>query len=172
MRTVIKVDHVTKVFGDETVLKDVSFEFYEGLVYGIVGNNGSGKTVLMKCICGFLNPTSGDIYVNYKRIGKDVDFPDDIGIIIETPGFLPNMTGLKNLELLASLKNKIGKKQIVEAIEAVGLDPKLKSTYPNILSVCASVSVLHRLLWRIPSFLFWASRLTVLIKRVSHRCMS
>lgn len=126
MRTVIKVDHVTKVFGDETVLKDVSFEFYEGLVYGIVGNNGSGKTVLMKCICGFLNPTSGDIYVNYKRIGKDVDFPDDIGIIIETPGFLPNMTGLKNLELLASLKNKIGKKQIVEAIEAVGLDPKLK----------------------------------------------
>ena len=126
MRTVIKVDHVTKVFGDETVLKDVSFEFYEGLVYGIVGNNGSGKTVLMNCICGFLNPTSGDIYVNYKRIGKDVDFPDDIGIIIETLGFLPNMTGLKNLELLASLKNKIGKKQIIEAIEAVGLDPKLK----------------------------------------------
>lgn len=126
VRTVIKVDHVTKTFGDETVIKDVSFEFYEGLVYGIVGNNGSGKTVLMKCICGFLNPTSGNIYVNYQCIGKDRDFPENIGIIIETPGFLPNLTGLRNLELLASLKNKIGREQVKKAIEAVGLDPKLK----------------------------------------------
>ena len=126
MGSTIIVENVSKNFKDTKVLKDISLQCEGGKIYGIVGHNGSGKTVLVKCICGFLNPTSGDIYVNYKRIGKDVDFPDDIGIIIETPGFLPNMTGLKNLELLASLKNKIGKKQIVEAIEAVGLDPKLK----------------------------------------------
>ena len=98
MRTVIKLEHVSKQFSEEQVLKDVSFEFQEGKIYGIVGNNGSGKTVLMKCICGFLNPSSGKILVNYKEIGKDVDFPEDIGVIIETPGFLPNLTGMKNLE--------------------------------------------------------------------------
>ena len=81
--------------------------FKEGRIYGIVGNNGSGKTVLMKCICGFLIPDSGEITVNYKRIGKDMDFPQDTGIIIETPGFLPNLTGMRNLELLASLRKKI-----------------------------------------------------------------
>ena len=80
----------------------------------------------MKCICGFLNPSSGKILVNYKEIGKDVDFPEDIGVIIETPGFLPNLTGMKNLEVLASLQHKIGKERIQEVLQTVGLDPKLK----------------------------------------------
>ena len=114
MRTVIKLEHVSKQFSEEQVLKDVCFEFQEGKIYGIVGNNGSGKTVLMKCICGFLNPSSGKILVNYKEIGKDVDFPEDIGVIIETPGFLPNLTGMKNLEILASLQYKIGKERILK----------------------------------------------------------
>lgn len=126
MRTVIKVEHVCKRFEEQEVLRDVSYEFKEGLIYGIVGNNGSGKTVLMKCICGFLMPTSGKITVNYKQIGKDIDFPEDLGLIIETPGFLPNLTGLKNLEILASLRNKIGREQIIEVIRRVGLDPALK----------------------------------------------
>lgn len=126
MRTVIKLEHVSKKFSEEQVLKDVCFEFQEGKIYGIVGNNGSGKTVLMKCICGFLNPSSGKILVNYKEIGKDVDFPEDIGVIIETPGFLPNLTGMKNLEILASLQHKIGKERIQEVLQTVGLDPKLK----------------------------------------------
>lgn len=126
MRTVIKLEHVCKKFEDQEVLRDVSYEFKEGLIYGIVGNNGSGKTVLMKCICGFLMPTSGKIIVNYKQIGKDIDFPEDLGLIIETPGFLPNLTGLKNLEILASLRNKIGREQIIEAIRRTGLEPTLK----------------------------------------------
>ena len=124
MKEVIKVEHVSMVFGEETVLKDVSFEFEEGKIYGIIGNNGSGKTVLMKCICGFLVPTRGKIFVNYKQVGKDVDFPEDMGIIIETPGFLPNLTGFKNLELLASIQNKIGADVIRETLEKVGLDYK------------------------------------------------
>lgn len=126
MRTVIKVDHVSMTFGEEQVLKDVSWEFGEGLIYGIVGNNGSGKTVLMKCICGFLIPTHGKVFVNYKQIGKDVDFPEDVGLIIETPGFLPNLTGFKNLDILASLRKKADKERIRETIRKVGLDPDLK----------------------------------------------
>ena len=74
------------------MLKDICREFEEGKIHGIVGNNGSGKTVLMKCICGFLQPTHGKILVRYKEVGKDMDFPPDLGIIIETPGFLPNVT--------------------------------------------------------------------------------
>lgn len=126
MRTVIKADNLSVFFDEEQVLRKVSCEWKEGFVYGIVGNNGSGKTVLMKCICGFLVPTAGYIEVNDKRIGKDIDFPEDTGIIIETPGFLPNLTGVKNLELLASLQGKIGRETICDAIRKTGLDPSLK----------------------------------------------
>ena len=126
MRDVIRVMDVSKSFGEETVLHHISYDFKEGRIYGIVGNNGSGKTVLMKCICGFLIPDSGEITVNYKRIGKDMDFPPDTGIIIETPGFLPNLTGMRNLELLASLRKKIDKKAVAQAIREVGLDPEMK----------------------------------------------
>ena len=123
---VIRVEGVYKRFGTDTVLKDVSRSFERGRIHGIVGNNGSGKTVLMKCICGFLIPDSGSITVNGERVGVDVDFPRDMGLIIETPGFLPNMTGVKNLEILASLNKKIGLEQIAAAIRRVGLDPLMK----------------------------------------------
>ena len=98
----------------------------EGKIHGIVGNNGSGKTVLMKCICGFLKPNAGSVTVRCQQVGRDVDFPDDMGIIIETPGFLPNLTGLKNLQILASLKKKISSDAVSDAIRQVGLDPCLK----------------------------------------------
>ena len=123
---VIRVEGVYKRFGTDTVLKDVSRSFERGRIHGIVGNNGSGKTVLMKCICGFLIPDGGSITVNGERVGVDVDFPRDMGLIIETPGFLPNVTGLKNLEILASLNKKIGLEGIAAAIRRVGLDPLMK----------------------------------------------
>ena len=82
------VENVVKQFGEEQVLKNVSHAFEKGKVHGIVGNNGSGKTVMFKCICGFMQPTSGRVLVRGKEIGKDVDFPENIGIIIESPGFL------------------------------------------------------------------------------------
>ncbi len=126
MNIAISVQNVTKKFGEETVLHSVSHDFEEGRIHGIVGNNGSGKTVLMKCICGFLLPTKGKILVNYKQVGKDCDFPEDIGIIIETPGFLPGMTGMRNLQILASLKRKVSNAVIRDTIERVGLDPSLK----------------------------------------------
>ena len=122
----ISVQNVCKDFGQERVLKDVSRDFERGKIHGIVGNNGSGKTVLMKCICGFLIPTEGKILVNGKQVGKDMDFPPDLGIIIETPGFLPNLSGIKNLETLAALNKKIGLKEIADSIRRVGLDPMMK----------------------------------------------
>ena len=122
----IRVEGVYKRFGTDTVLNNVSRSFERGRIHGIVGNNGSGKTVLMKCICGFLIPTEGEVIVNGKRVGKDVDFPPGLGLIIETPGFLPNMTGVKNLEILASLNKKIGLREIAAAIRRVGLDPLMK----------------------------------------------
>ena len=126
MSNIITVKNVSMAFSGDLVVKNVSKNFEEGLIHGIVGNNGSGKTVLMKCICGFLFPTEGEIIVANKIIGKEVDFPKNLGVIIETPGFLPNLTGVKNLEILASLKNKISLKEITESIRKVGLDPMLK----------------------------------------------
>lgn len=126
MNVAISVKEVYKSFGEENVLKGISRDFEEGKIHGIVGNNGSGKTVLMKCICGFIRPTKGKILVNCKEVGKDMDFPDDMGIIIETPGFLPNITGVKNLQILASLKKKISTQTIRSTIEHVGLDPDIK----------------------------------------------
>ena len=126
MENIIEVCGVNKYFGEEHVLKDVSHTFEKGKIHGIVGNNGSGKTVLMKCICGFLKPDSGVIYVNHKQVGKETDFPEDIGIIIETPGFLPHLSGTQNLKILASLQKKANALTIRTVLEQVGLDPDMK----------------------------------------------
>ena len=120
---IIQIENLTKTFGQDTVLKGVTRDFERGKIHGIVGNNGSGKTVMFKCICGFLQPTEGHVIVNGKQIGRDIDFPEDIGIIIESPGFLPQFSGLKNLEILAGLKRKISLKQVAATIRRVGLDP-------------------------------------------------
>lgn len=122
----IVVEHVSKAFGKEQVLKDVNLIIPPGQICGIVGNNGSGKTVLMKCICGFLHSDSGRIFVNEKQVGKDCDFPDSLGVIIETPGFIPNLSGYQNLKILAALKARIGKNEIMETLKRVGLSPAMK----------------------------------------------
>ena len=120
---VISVQSVTKKFRGNTVLDNVSLDVEKGTVTGLIGRNGSGKTVLMKCICGLLSPTSGSIIVQDKRIGKDVGIPDNIGVIIETPGFLPNFSGYSNLMQLAKIRRKIGKSEVRAAIQRVGLNP-------------------------------------------------
>ena len=123
MTNAIELIDLCKTFGQDEVLKHVTRTFEAGKIHGVVGNNGSGKTVMFKCICGFLQPTSGKVFVQGKQIGKDVDFPQDLGLIIETPGFLPQLSGLRNLEILASLKKKIGLKEVASVIRRVGLDP-------------------------------------------------
>ena len=126
MDIAISVQEVRKTFDKEEVLHGVSIDFEEGKIHGVVGNNGSGKTVLFKCICGFLYPSKGKIFVDYQQVGNDMDFPEDMGIIIETPGFLPYLSGMKNLQILASLNKKISDKQISDVIRRVGLDPESK----------------------------------------------
>lgn len=122
----IIVEHVSKAFGREKVLTDVNLVIPPGKIYGVVGNNGSGKTVLMKCICGFMRPDKGRIYVNGRQVGRECDFPDGLGVIIETPGFLPNVSGYQNLKILASLKARIGKNEIYDTLKRVGLSPTMK----------------------------------------------
>ncbi len=126
MDSIISVNALNLTIGKTQILKDINVEFEEGKIHGLIGRNGSGKTMLMKCICGFIKPTSGEITVDGKRVGKDIDFPKDMGIIIETPGFIPYYSGYKNLKLLAALNNKIGKEQVRDSMKKVGLDPDLK----------------------------------------------
>lgn len=122
----IQIKNVSLTINKTVILKSVCASFEHGKIHGLIGRNGSGKTMLMKCICGFVKPSQGEIFVDGERIGKDCDFPKNTGIIIETPGFIPYYSGYKNLKLLAGLNNKIGKEQVREAMKKVGLDPNLK----------------------------------------------
>ena len=123
MDYVIKVRNVTKTFKEATVLKDVTVSFERGKIYGIIGRNGSGKTVLFKCICGLIPVTQGVITVLGQSIGDGLKVPKGVGAIIETPGFLPNVSGYRNLYYLASLSGKPDRQRIREVINMVGLDP-------------------------------------------------
>lgn len=125
-RYIIEVSHVSKSFKDSKVLKDVSLSCQSGRIYGLVGHNGSGKTVLFKSICGFLSCDEGSISVNGKVIGKDKDMLTDAGIIIEEPGFLRTWSGYHNLEFLYTLRNKRDKKYLHSILRSVGLDPTLR----------------------------------------------
>lgn len=126
MENKIEICEVTKQFGEYRALDHVSVNFQRGRIHGIIGRNGSGKTVLFKCICGFLRVDQGKILVDGKQIGKDIEVPENTGIIIETPGFLPNYSAYQNLRFLADIRNKIGKEEIRETILRVGLDPENK----------------------------------------------
>jgi ABC-2 type transport system ATP-binding protein len=122
----ITVQNLQLTIKKTEILKGISVTFEKGKIHGLIGRNGSGKTMLMKCICGFVRPTAGTVIVAGKHIGKDCDFPESVGIIIETPGFIPYYSGYRNLKLLADLNRKIGKEEIRAAMQKVGLDPDLK----------------------------------------------
>lgn len=126
MNSVVEMKHVTKRYGKIEVLKDVSLTCKAGKIYGLIGRNGSGKTVLLKSICGFVLPTSGEVRVQGQQVGKDVDFPTDIGFIIESPGFLARESGLQNLMHLASIRGKASAEDVRQSMYTVGLDPDLR----------------------------------------------
>ena len=122
----IQVNDIVLRFKKDILLDHVSYQCEQGKIHGIAGRNGSGKTLLMKCICGFIRPNEGHIYVRNKEIGKDIDFTPDTGIIIETPGFIPYYSGYRNLKVLAAINNRISRKDIENAMYQVGLDPTMK----------------------------------------------
>lgn len=123
---IITITNLIKQFGEDIVLDNVSVSFEKGKIHGIVGRNGSGKTVMFKCICGFMPATSGEIIVSGKVIGKDTDVPQNVGIIIEHPGFLPNYDGFHNLKFLAAINGILTDEYIRDTIRLVGLDPNSK----------------------------------------------
>ena len=122
----VEVKGVSKQFKNQTALKETTISFEEGKIHGIVGMNGSGKTVFLKLLCGLLCPTTGTITVSGKVLGKDRDFAPNTGILIETPSFLPYKSGMGNLWDLASIQHIVGKEKIVETMRTVGLDPASK----------------------------------------------
>ena len=125
----IKITDVNKTIKKAPILRDINLEFPGGKVYGLRGKHGSGKTMLMRAICGLITPDSGIIDINGKILGKDISFPESIGVLIENPAFIGNYTGFKNLKVLASIQNRIGDEQIRKALEDIGLDPDDKRTY-------------------------------------------
>lgn len=121
MNDYIQLTNISKTFGKQTVLQPLTMGFEEGMIHGIIWRNGSGKTVLMKMILGILQPTTGTVIVGDKRIGKDVDFPESAGAIIETIEFIPYMSAYQNLADIAAMRGNLSKTQIKEVLEMVGL---------------------------------------------------
>ena len=120
----VEVKDYVKTIGKATVLDHVSYTFESGKIYGLRGKNGSGKTMLMRAICGLINPTEGCVCIDGKIIGKDISFPESAGVLIENPGFISGYTAFQNLKTIASIQNRISDEEIKAAILAVGLDPE------------------------------------------------
>lgn len=123
----VEIKHLSIDYKKNRILDDINLSVNKGEICGIVGRNGSGKTLLMKCICGFLPIKSGEIIVDDKVVGRDVDFPESMGIMIEYPVFSENKTGLQNLLFLASIKKIASKETIMEYMNRFQLDPKRKT---------------------------------------------
>ena len=127
MKPIISLDQVSKSFSGRRVLSDVSLDVEKGSTVGIVGANGSGKSVLFNIICGFLTPDSGQVYVRGQALGKGRDFPENVGVLINSPGFIGLNTGLQNLRYLAGIRGVAGEKEIRSAMQKTGLDPEDKT---------------------------------------------
>ena len=122
----VKLENIKKQIVTTTILENICLTMKCGQIYGITGENGSGKTMLMKMILGFVSPSSGSIKIEGKVLGKDISMPYRIGAIIENPGFLPEYSGFKNLKFLAMIHHKISNEEIRDAMRIVGLDPDSK----------------------------------------------
>lgn len=122
MEPCIILEHVSKSYRRQQVLKDVSVSFEQGCIHGVIGRNGSGKTQMFKVIAGYVLPDSGTVIVNHERIGVSADHPRNLGLLIESPGFLPAYSGLFNLQMLAAMNTKLTKEDLLRALHRVGLD--------------------------------------------------
>jgi len=125
----IEVENLTKVISKNTVLSNINIKMEQGKIYGLKGKNGSGKTMLMRAICGLIIPTEGKVIIDGKVLGKELSFPESIGALIESPGFISNYSGYKNLKILAEIQGKIGEEKIKQTISLVGLDPEDKKKF-------------------------------------------
>ena len=130
--SILNVEHLSHGFGDRAIFEDVSFRLLKGEHIGLVGANGSGKSVLFKILCGFEKPDSGSVSIRGKQLGKNGrDFPENVGVFINAPGFIGMYSGLQNLKFLADIQGKISETEIREAMGKVGLDPENKTKVSN-----------------------------------------
>ena len=125
----IELKDIEKTIGANTVLSDINVRLESGNIYGLKGKNGSGKTMLMRIICGLIRPSRGEVSIDGKILHKDISFPESIGVLIENPAFLSQYSGFDNLKLLSSIKKIIKDEDIIRTIEKVGLDPHDKKKY-------------------------------------------
>ena len=123
----IEIENLTKTFGTQTVISDISMTLVSGKIYGLVGRNGSGKTMVLRAIAGLIR-VDGSVEIGGKKM-EPGECPKDIGVLVEMPGFLPEFTGKKNLQLLGMLQEGVTEEDIEEAMNAVGLDPKDRRHY-------------------------------------------
>lgn len=129
MMTTIEINHLTKKIHKNLVLQDVTMKMYSGKIYGLQGINGSGKTMLMRAIIGFIRPSSGTVLINDKILSKDIEFPESIGFLLETPSFLDRYSGFDNLKILADIKRDLSEQEIRDTLSRVGLEPYDKKKY-------------------------------------------
>ena len=125
----LKVENLSKDIKKTRVLNKVNLKFKKGKIYGFRGKNGSGKTMLFRALCGLIKPTEGTVEINGQVLGQQISFPESVGVVIEYPGFLPNLSGYDNLKLIAEINNKIGEVEVKNAIAAVGLNPEDKKKF-------------------------------------------
>lgn len=126
---IIRTENATKSIRGALILDNVNVEFESGKIYGLQGPNGSGKTMLMRMVGGLIQPSSGEVFIDGEKLGQSFDFPTSMGLLIENPAFIPNYTGLKNLELLAGIKGNVDLEQLRQTIRDVGLNPDDKRKY-------------------------------------------
>lgn len=127
----IEVKNVSKKFKNVEVLHDLNATFESGKIYGLIGRNGTGKTVFLKMLCAFYEPTSGEILYDGINVIKAKEFPPSTRALIEKPNFLSDLTGLENLELLAKIQNKITKEEILHSLEQVNLLEEKDKKFKN-----------------------------------------
>lgn len=120
----VVLDHLCKSIKKKEVLRDISYSFEEGKIYGLYGRNGSGKTMLLRAVCGLVFPTSGTIDIDGKRLHQEISVPPSVGVIIENTELLPQYDALTNLKILAKIKKIVSEEEIKETIRMVGLDPE------------------------------------------------
>lgn len=125
----IDIKNVTKIIHKHTVIQDISASMQSGKIYGFQGINGSGKTMLMRLVSGLIRPSRGSVEMNGKILGKDITFPESIGLFLENPAFLGGYSGFQNLKMLASIQKRVSDTQICDVLSSVGLDPQDNKKY-------------------------------------------
>lgn len=122
----VRIVNYTKKIKNNVILDNINYTFEKGKIYGIIGRNGSGKTMLLRAICGLIFPDNGEVYIDDKQLHKDISFPDNCGVIIENSKLLPNFSGFENLKILSKIKKTASDNDIISALEIVGLEPQNK----------------------------------------------